>query len=125
MEKLQNILLLMSAFILLITGCSSGAWVVREDAKVYIEDRNGERWDVTEAEQLGFVPQRFQYGIGKVTFTPLDDGNFTDDRPVSSSDTRIIGIAFEGDAHAYVVNRLKRHEIANTTIAGKAIAAGY
>lgn len=115
----------MSIFTVLIAGCSYAAWVVREDGRVYIEDRTGERWDVTLAEQMGFVPQRFQYGIGKNAFTPLDDGDFTNSRTVSSSDARVIGVVLDGDAHAYTVNRLKRHEIANTTIGDQAIVAGY
>lgn len=112
---------------LILVQITSGvaAWVVRENNRVYIEDRTGERWDVTEAEKAGFIPGRFQYGIGKDAFTPLNDNDFTENPTAASSRDRIIGIAIEGEAHAYSVKRLRRHEIANTTIAGKPIAAGY
>lgn len=115
------------SLILLLAQLSNGyaAWVVREDNRVYIVDRTGERWDVTEAEQAGFIPGKFQYGIGKNAFTPLGDDDLSADSSTRPSRDRVIGIAVDGEAHAYRVNRLRRHEIANTTIAGKPIAAGY
>ncbi len=108
-----------------VVSIGNTAWVITENGRTYIEDRLGERWDVTQAKKLGFIPQRFQYGIGKNAFVPLHDEDFTDDRPSTLSSTRIIGVAVDGDSHAYAVSRLSRHEIANTTIAGRAIAAGY
>lgn len=33
---------------------------VRENGKTYIVDQRGERWDVTQAESLGFDPEGFQ-----------------------------------------------------------------
>jgi len=125
MKTSKNILFLASTLIIFVAGSSYGAGVFREGGRVEIEDRNGDRWDVSQAEKIGFAPRRFRHGIGKDAFTPLNDGDFTDDRPASSSNTRIIGVVFDGDAHAYSVNRLKRHEIANTTIADQPIAAGY
>ncbi len=125
MKTLQRVVILAFTLILCVAGSGDAAWVVTENSKVYIEDRTGERWDVTQAQQLGFIPQKFQYGIGKNAFVTLDDGDFTNNRPSKFSNTRIIGISIEGDAHAYAVDRMRRHEIANTTIAGRAIAAGY
>jgi hypothetical protein len=125
MQTLQRAVILAFTLIFWVTGSGYAAWVVTENGKVYIEDRTGERWDVTQVQQLGFIPQKFQYGIGKNAFVPLDDEDFTNNRPSKFSNIRIIGVSVEGDAHAYTVDRLKRHEIANTTIAGRAIAAGY
>jgi len=88
-------------------------------------DRTGEYWDVTEAKKLGFIPQWFQHGIGKNAFTPLEDGDLGEGGLSGSSSRRVIGVEVEGSAHAYSVRKLSRHEIANTTIAGKPIAAGY
>lgn len=124
--KLLSLLpMLTLALILVQANSADAAWVVREDDRVYIEDLTGERWDVTEAEQAGFIPNKFQYGIGRNAFTPLDDGDFSEDHSAVSSYDRIIGVSVADEAHAYSVNRLRRHEIANTTIAGKPITAGY
>ncbi len=125
MNLITRSIILLNILCLAVVSSSSAAWVVREDERVFIEDRTGERWDVTKARQLGFVPHKFQYGIGKNAFTPLHDDDFTNDLPQESSQARIIGIALDGEAHAYSVQRLRRHEIANTTLAGKPITAGY
>lgn len=120
--------------ILIITLCitllfgatiSPAAWVESKDGRVYIVDRTGEYWDVTETQQLGFIPQRFQYGIGKDAFTPLADEDLGEQPLLGFGTSRVIGVELEGDAHAYSVRKLSRHEIANTTISGKPIAAGY
>ncbi len=118
--------LLMMAIVLTMAQANNtgAAFVIKMEDRVYLEDRTGERWDVTEAQRAGFMPGKFAHGIGKHAFTPLDDGDFTP-HPAASSQDRIIGISVDGEAHAYAVERLSRHEIANTTIAGKPIAAGY
>jgi hypothetical protein len=101
------------------------SFVVREDGKTYIVDRLGERWDVTQAETLGFKPERFQYGIGRDAFTPLDDSLLRDDPGLIFSNLRVIGVTEGDEAHAYSVPRLTRHEIANSRIGGRHIAVGY
>ena len=101
------------------------ASVVTRGDNIYITDRTGERWDVTDAAKRGFRPDRFQYGIGKTAFTPLNNEDLTDEQLPRTSGTRIIGINIGEDSHAYSIQRLRYHEIANTTIAGKAIAVGY
>ncbi len=123
MKKLQFFVLMMTTFLL--AHASFGAWVITEGDEVYIEDRTGERWDVTQAKELGFIPGRFQHGIGKNAFTPLQDADFSDEKISSFFNTRIIGISIDSSAHAYSVKRLRHHEIANTTIEGRPIVAGY
>ena len=100
-------------------------FVVKEKAKTYIVDQTGKRWDVTQAAALGFRPEKFQYGIGMNAFVTLDDSHLSDATDQLSGNQRIIGVNAGNEAHAYSVNRLRYHEIANTHIAGKAIAAGY
>ena len=39
--------------------------------------------------------------------------------------SRVIGVELEGSAHAYSVAKLRYHEIANTTLAGRPIVAAY
>ena len=51
--------------------------VIHDGDSTYIVDRQGERWDVTQARSIGFMPERFQHGIGRNAFTPLDDSSLT------------------------------------------------
>jgi hypothetical protein len=125
MKKTGRIITIMIAALLWTATICIAARVVTEGDRVFIVDRTDNRWDVTQAQELGFIPQEFQYGIGKNAFTPLQDEDFGDEQLSEFSDTRIIGISINDDAHAYAVSRLRRHEIANTTLAGKAIVAGY
>ncbi len=108
-----------------ITSGTALSSVLREANKIYIVDQTGERWDVTQAKSIGFDPHRFQYGIGKETFTPLDESHLSDDTFFVPRGLRVIGITGGTEAHAYSVPKLRRHEIANTTIDSKPIAVGY
>jgi hypothetical protein len=117
-------------FIILIAGCvkvdeAAYSNIRHEDGKTYIIDRTGDKWDVTQAVTLGFKPENFQYGIGKDTFTPLDDSSLTESSPDLPENMRVIGIEEGEDAKAYSVGRLSRHEIANSTLGEKPVAVGY
>jgi hypothetical protein len=117
---------LITIIVLLVTTTPGiSASVKTRGDKIYIIDRTGERWDVTDAAKRGFRPDKFQYGIGKTAFTPLKNEDLTDEQLPKSSRARIIGINIGEDSHAYSIKRLRNHEIANTTIADKAIAVGY
>jgi hypothetical protein len=99
--------------------------VKQEGGKTYIVDITGQRWDITQAVSLGFKPERFQYGLGKNAFTPLDDRALTDQSKNIPDDLRVIGVADGKDARAYSVPRLRYHEISNSTLGEKPIAVGY
>ena len=99
--------------------------VVHEGDSTYIVDRHGERWDVSQARSLGFMPERFQHGIGRNAFTPLDDSSLKDTGENASQSLRVIGISDGKQANAYSVPRLWRHEVANSSLGDKKIAAAY
>ncbi len=124
----KNKLSSFTLFLCLAYFISSGtafSLVLREADKIYIVDQTGERWDVTEAKSIGFDPHRFQYGIGKEAFTPLDESNLSNNTSYVSKGLRVIGVSGGTEAHAYSVPKLRRHEIANTTIDSEPIAVGY
>ncbi|CAB1081152.1 hypothetical protein D1AOALGA4SA_8809 [Olavius algarvensis Delta 1 endosymbiont] len=98
---------------------------LEEKGKYYIVDLHGERWNVTQAKSIGFDPDRFRHGIGRNAFTPLDDSHLKDKSPDVSKNTRVIGIADGKEARAYSVPRLYRHEVANSQIGNRSIAAAY
>jgi hypothetical protein len=104
---------------------ASGARVEHEKDKVFIVDQLGERWDVTQAKSLGFIPSQFQYGIGRHTFKTLNDGHLDPEPKYANDSMRVIGIAEGEEAKAWSVRKLSRHEIANSSIGGDAIAVGY
>ena len=108
-------------------GSLAGAFsnVIHDGDSTYIVDRHGERWDVTQARSIGFMPERFQHGIGRNAFTPLDDSSLKDQSPKASKSLRVIGISDGKEARAYSVPRLGRHEVANSSIGDKQIAAAY
>jgi len=97
----------------------------RNDGKVFITDRTGEKWDISQAVNIGFSAKRFQHGIGRWAFKTLDDSHLGDDTKGAPGRMRIIGVAGESENQAYSVRKLSWHEIANTNLDGKPIAVGY
>ena len=104
---------------------SAEARVGKEGGKTYIVDRTGEKWDITQAVSIGFDPHKFEFGIGRNAFQPLDEGDWQSNSDNNPSNLRIIGVARDRDAHAYSVNRLRYHETANTFLGEDAVVAGY
>lgn len=101
--------------------------VEEANGKFFITDQKGERWEVTQAVGLGFRPEGFQFGIGRNAIRPLDDNYLkTQDNKLPEA-ARVIGVVDDesGDAHAYSIRRLTRHEIANTRLGETPIAAAY
>ena len=101
------------------------SYIVEDGDKTYIVDRTGEQWDVTQARSIGFSPDRFQYGIGRHTISPLDSSHLIVGPYEVPENLRIIGVTEGALAHAYSVPKLTRHEIANTELGGEMIAVGY
>jgi hypothetical protein len=99
--------------------------IIEEGDKVFIVDKTGVRWDVTQARSIGFEPGKFQYGLGKNAFVTLDDSLLTGDTSGVPDDMRVIGVAGKNDARAYSVLKLRRHEVSNSEFDGKPVAVGY
>ena len=47
--------------------------VIKEGGKIYIVDRTGERWDITQAVSIGYDPNQIEFGIGRNAFQTLDE----------------------------------------------------
>ncbi len=117
--------IILLGLILVITLSQAFSRVIEEKGKTYIVDWHGERWDITQAVSIGFEPHRFQHGIGRNAFTPLDDSQFSKDNSGVRFDERVIGITEGEHANAYSVSKLWRHEVANSFIGDRPIAAAY
>ena len=124
-RKIIILKILLLGLILGIALSQAFSRVIAEKGNTYIVDRNGERWDVTQAVSIGFEPHRFQHGIGRDAFEPLDDSQFSRDKAGVRRNERVIGIAEGEQANAYAVSKLWRHEVANSFVGGRPIAAAY
>jgi hypothetical protein len=118
------VMMLLGVTGLMLWGTAS-SFVTSEKDKTFIVDQRGERWDITQAESIGFKPEGFQYGIGRNAFTPLDETGLDGDTSSVSRNLRVIGISDGTLAQAYSVDKLWRHEIANSKIGSKPVAVGY
>jgi hypothetical protein len=104
---------------------TAGAGIIETNGRTFLVDQNGERWDITQARSIGFDPRHFEFGIGRNAFRPLGESDWLVDSWKDAFDFRVIGVADGRDAHAYSVQKLSRHETANTILASKAILAAY
>jgi len=127
MKPRHKILLTLLEMVSIVWGITRDghASVLRDGDHIYIVDRTGEKWDITQAVSLGFDPRGFQYGIGRNAIRPLDESSLEDTAPMDDTQARVIGVENGADAHAYAVRKLTRHEIANTRIGEVPIAAAY
>jgi hypothetical protein len=116
--------LVLGAFYLSTHQTGSSA-VLKEAEKVYIVDRTGERWDITQAVSLGFDPDGFDFGLGKNAFTPLDDSLLTNNTADVPGSARVIGVADGLGAKAYTISRLMGHEISNSSIGKDPVAVSF
>lgn len=124
----RKIIILKIILLMLIPGIAMSqafSKVIEEKGKTYIVDLHEERWDISQAMTIGFKPHRFQHGIGRDAFTPLDDSHFSKDNAEVKRNLRVIGIAEDDRANAYAISKLWRHEVANSFIGEKPITAAY
>lgn len=125
MRTIGKLFFTATTFLLFTVTTANGAPAATSGDKIYIKDRTGESWDITDAVKNGFKPRRFKFGLGKYAIPPLGDGDLGKVKFSGSSDTSILGISVGSESHAYPITRLASHEIANTTIGGNKIAAAY
>ena len=125
MESKNKFAIFILLSVLLLVCSVSFAQVIQKDGKIFIEDRTGEKWDITQAVSLGFKPNNFEFGLGRNAFSPLDDSLFRDATKSISRRLRILGVPGESETKAFAVNKLRGHEIANSSIDEKPIAAAY
>ncbi len=125
MEKQMTRILLLLLSVMFVLAATSLAGVIKKDGKIYISDRRGERWEITQAVSIGFDPAGFEFGLGRNAFSPLDDNGLQDATDSISGRLRILGVPGETESKAFAVGKLRGHEIANSSIDGQPIAAAY
>lgn len=118
-------LIVMIGYAVGVLAALAGATVVEKDGRVFITDQTGEQWDITQAKSIGFDPGDFEFGIGRYAFKPLSEADWLTNEWRDAFDFRVIGIADGRDAHAYALDKLARHETANTYLSSKPILGAY
>ena len=123
--KVFKLYYVLTVTVLTILAANAHALVVGKGSKVFLEDQTGYRWDITQARSIGFDPHDFQYGIGKNAFKPLDDTDLEDHVASPLQNPRVIGVTAGSESKAFSIDKLRYHEIANSSIDGVPVAAGY
>lgn len=126
MRKSMYAILMLVMGALLIGGCkrhsvNGPANVVNQDDKVIITDQTGTDWDITHAvKEYSMNPDRFQYGLGVGAIIPINNPQFYSpgDAGYPSNDYTgiVVGVKINGDARAYPITVISRHEAVNDRI---------
>ena len=122
-KKRFTIFMLLGVFFL--TCTVSFSEVIRKNGKIYIKDRQGEKWEITQAVSIGFRPHNFQFGLGRNAFSALDDSHLSTAAKRTARRLRILGVQGKNESKAFSIKKLKGHEIANSYIGNTPIAAAY
>lgn len=105
--------------------------IVQKDGKTLLwargdaKSENAEWFDMTNAL---VDPKAFQYGIGKDTIPSVENPEFAlpGDPKLAAGDihddTMVLGFEHNGEAKAYPIFLLSRHEVVNDVIGGKEFA---
>ena len=104
--------------------------VIEEGDRIFIMDATGKRWDVTHAVQnYGFDASRFEHGLGPNAITPINNPRMIspgqEGYPDQNQTFTILGTSLNGDARAYPLDVLIRHEMANEKFGPQHVAVAY
>lgn len=99
--------------------------IVEEDGRTLLWANEDEWFDVTDAS---INPATFQHGIGKDRIASIDEPRFVRangprlEAATLTLDTPVLGVVQAGQAKAYPVFLMDRHEIVNDEFGGEAFA---
>lgn len=100
-------------------------FVQRHGGHVYIVDPVGQRWEVSQAESMGFSPCKFSHRVGNDVSVSTDRASLSADAAEVTDDSRVMGVFSGGEARAYLVSSSRPHEVINDAIGGSAVAVVY
>lgn len=86
---------------------------------------SGQDFDISE---FRLDTRKLNFGIGREWFHALVEPRFSrpGDPGVTVSDrTRILAVVIDGEAKAYPIRLLRRHEVVNDTVGGRPVFAAY
>jgi hypothetical protein len=97
---------------------------------VTITDRQGHVWDISvPVYKYGFNADEFDYGLGVGAIRPIRGPDFfapgDPGYPSPGDDFPLVGVTRRGEARAYPIDILSRHEIVNDFIGDAHLAVSY
>ena len=120
---------------LLVSGCSFTSTDIEtlsapSSGLYFIEDANGDRWDVTHAvTHYGFQLSFFSSGKGPYARAPIIDPEMLSPGdpgyPPAFATTQVLAVAVGSAARAYSRADIMRNEVVDETFAGAHIAVAY
>lgn len=98
--------------------------------RIYITDKTGKSWDITDAVQIhGMDAEKFTAGFGPDAIQPINEPAMIehgDKRyPGADEEFSVIGFALEGEARAYRISDLNKHEVVNEEIEGHKLLVAW
>lgn len=99
-------------------------------SKIYVVDQTDKAWDITHAvQEYGFDPDGFEFGLGPNGIKPILSPQFIcrgePGYPSNDNNIIVIGTELEGEARAYPLTIMRRHEVANDAFGEVHVAVGY
>ena len=96
-----------------------------EGDSVFLTDRTGEKWNITDAvEKYEMIPENFHYGLGRNAFVPINNPEPLSSPP-NGGDPFVFGASFNGIDRAYSRQSLLQHETVNDLFQGKPVLVVY
>ncbi len=147
MSRFDLVSAIIIAKIIIFTSCSQDPsspdanfgpeGIIQEDARIFIVDRTGKRWDVTHAKKrYDMEPSKFQFGLGPNAIRPIltpkmlspgDTGY-----PEDEADFLVLGTTLNDGTRplsdgtrSYSIIDLTRHEIADEKFGNLHVAVAY
>ena len=104
--------------------------IIHEDARIFIVDRTGKRWDVTHAKKrYAMEPSKFQFGLGpnaiRSILTPKMLSPGDSGYPANEADFLVLGTTLHDRTRSYSIIDLTRHEIADEKFGNLHVAVAY
>ena len=101
-----------------------------DEEEVFIVDRTGKKWEVSHAwSRYGMEPSLFQYGLGPDAIQPVNGAAMTlpgeEGYPDGDETFAVLGFVIGGDARAYGIRRLSRHEVVNEALGEAHVSPAY
>lgn len=99
--------------------------IIKENGKIFIQDRKGEKWDITSAvKKYGMDPKFFNFGLGRNVFKPILHPEHRS-KPPHFSNPQVFGIEYLDKTVAYNRRTLTKDETLMDTYKGEPVFVAF
>ena len=121
---MRTLLCILALTFTMLPDSGYGARAIKDGDRTFIRDVTGHRFDITEAiEKYGMEARKFNYGLGRNYFKPIDHPPWSKQQP-RGADNDVIAVVYQGIARAYDFGKLQRAETLLDTFAGTEVIVG-